>query len=89
LPFLGMSPDFTVLNSSSSPAIAGLDFVPAFIADANSGALTRLLEFQTPHIDNKNPRVAYGRAIPRFGTWCENERITLSRVAPLHVAANI
>src|ERR1700722_11354406 len=84
-----MAHDLTVLNSSSSPAIAGLGYVPALFADAGSDAITRLLEFLTAHIRNKNTRIAYGLAIRRFAAWCESHGFQLAGITPLHVAAYV
>jgi integrase/recombinase XerD len=89
LSLFGMAHDLTVLNSSSSPAVAGLGRVPALFTDAGPDAVTRLLEFLTAHIRNNNTRIAYGLAIRRFAIWCDSHRLPLSHVAPLHVAAYV
>ncbi|MCP5119415.1 MAG: site-specific integrase, partial [bacterium] len=49
----------------------------------------RFWEFFTANIRNKNTRRAYFVAVSKFSAWCEQQRIGLHEVQPLHVAAYI
>lgn len=72
-----------------SPALrrAGLDQLPALIANEGEAATKRFLEFFTATIRNRNTRAAYARAIGQFMTWCEDHGLTLCDIEPIHVAA--
>src|SRR3954463_5175158 len=51
---------------------------------------TRLWEFFTANIRNKNTRRAYFKAVCRFSSWCEMHGLNeLTAVAPIHVAAYV
>ena len=63
--------------------------VPVIIADAGQKAGKRFVEFLTATIRNGNTRAAYARAIGDFFAWCEQHRLTLSSIEPVHVAAYI
>ncbi|AGA31704.1 tyrosine-type recombinase/integrase [Singulisphaera acidiphila] len=63
--------------------------LPAVIADAGEHAGRRFVEFLTATIRNKNTRKAYGRAIADFFAWCEQHRLSLPAIEPVHVAAYI
>lgn len=49
----------------------------------------RFWEFFTANIRNKNTRKAYFIAVSRFSDWCEQRKLQLSQVQPIHVAAYI
>jgi integrase/recombinase XerD len=70
-------------------AITGGPIVPAIIADAGQKAGKRFIEFLTATIRNGNTREAYARAIGDFFAWCEQHRLTLTGIEPVHVAAYI
>jgi integrase/recombinase XerD len=70
-------------------AIPGAAIVPAIIADAGQQAGKRFVEFLTATIRNGNTRAAYARAIGDFFAWCEQHRLTLTGIEPVHVAAYI
>jgi integrase/recombinase XerD len=80
------------LATASKPTILATPtgpIVPAIIADAGQKAGKRFIEFLTATIRNGNTREAYGRAIGDFFAWCEQHRLTLSGIEPVHVAAYI
>ena len=82
----------TELVKSSSNALAatgGGILLPAVIADAGEKAAKRFIEFLTATIRNGNTRQAYARAIGDFLAWCEQHRLTLDAIEPVHVAAYI
>jgi site-specific recombinase XerD len=70
---------------------AGLDVIPALFAEAGEKASTRLIEFFTANIRNRNTRAAYAQAIRRFSDWCmdPNRGYRLGALTPVHVAAYI
>jgi integrase/recombinase XerD len=49
----------------------------------------RFWEFFTVNIRNRNTRRAYFVAVSQFSKWCEQRKLTLDQVQPLHVAAYI
>src|SRR5947208_4888157 len=63
--------------------------VPAIIADAGDHAARRFIEFFTATIRNGNTRRAYGHAVADFLAWCEQHRLTLPGIEPVHVAAYV
>jgi site-specific recombinase XerD len=58
-----------------------------FLQSAESGK--RFWEYFTAHIRNRNTRTAYFTAVGQFSKWCEERKLTLERVQPIHVAAYI
>src|SRR5262245_9930161 len=60
--------------------------VPMLFAQAGDKATNRLLEFFTAEIRNPNTRAAYARAITRFDRWCQEHRLRLDQLTPVHVA---
>src|SRR5688572_22991470 len=56
---------------------------------ASSQGARRFWEFFTANIRNRNTRRAYFVAVSRFSAWCEEHKLTLERVEPIHVAAYI
>lgn len=63
--------------------------VPAIVADLGDHAARRFLEFFTANIRNKNTRAAYAHAVARFLAWCDDRRLPLRAIEPVHVAAYI
>jgi site-specific recombinase XerD len=63
--------------------------VPAIIDRAGATARKRFLEFFTATIRNENTRMAYARAVGSFFAWCQNYRLELLDIEPIHVAAYI
>src|SRR6202030_822241 len=62
--------------------------VPALITDAGGDAAGwRFVEFFTANINNDHTRRAYARACHGFFGWCEQRRLTLAPIRPVHVAA--
>src|ERR1041385_2874850 len=49
----------------------------------------RFWEFFTANIRNRNTRRAYFVAVSQFSKWCEQRKISLDQVQPVHVAAYI
>jgi integrase/recombinase XerD len=49
----------------------------------------RFWEFFTANIRNRNTRKAYFIAVSRFSDWCEQRKLLLEQVQPIHVAAYI
>src|ERR1700734_2581906 len=71
------------------PARSGGFPVPAIIAAAGDKASEHFLEFFAATIRNKNTRMAYMQAIAQFCRWCEDRRLQLALIRPLHVSAYI
>ncbi len=63
--------------------------VPEPIARAGQSAARRYLEFFTANIRNPNTRAAYGVAVERFFSWCEQYGWTLEQLEPMHLAAYV
>src|SRR4051812_5720205 len=49
----------------------------------------RFWEFFTANIRNRNTRRAYFVAVSRFSDWCEDRKLSLEQVQPIHVGAYI
>src|SRR6266478_5919983 len=65
---------------------ASADHLPAlFLRSEHAGK--RFWEFFTANIRNRNTRRAYFIAVSRFSAWCEEHRLELGSVEPIHVAA--
>jgi len=72
------------------PALSASEFpVPAIIAAAGDKASEHFLEFFAATIRNKNTRTAYMQAIAQFCRWCEDHKLQLTTIRPLHVSAYI
>lgn len=63
--------------------------LPALIAAAGDKASEHFLEFFAATIRNKNARAAYVQAIAQFCRWCEDHKLQLAAIRPLHVSAYI
>lgn len=61
--------------------------VPALIAARGRHAGRRLFEFFTANIRNPNTRKAYYRSACEFFDWCDQARLGLLDIEPVHVAA--
>ena len=61
--------------------------VPAVIAARGHQAGRRFVEFFTANIRNPNTRKAYYRATTEFFDWCDQARLGLLDIEPVHVAA--
>src|SRR5713101_5195448 len=61
--------------------------VPALIAARGAHAGRRFVEFFTANIRNPNTRRAYYRAVTEFFDWCDQARLNLLDIEPVHVAA--
>ena len=68
---------------------AGIDGLPAVIAEDGAHAGRRFVEFFTANIRNRNTRMACAQAVRKFFSWCEDKRLELERIQPVHVAAYI
>jgi integrase/recombinase XerD len=62
--------------------------VPAFFAP-DARTRERVAEFFGASIRNANTRAAYLTAARRFARWCEQYRLPLGQVRPLHVGAYV
>ena len=60
--------------------------LPSAIREAGADAQRRFIEFFAANIRNPNTRLAYARAVWRFFEWCEQRRVSLSDITPLHVS---
>ena len=60
--------------------------LPSAIREAGAEAQRRFVEFFAANIRNPNTRLAYARAVWRFFEWCEQRRVSLSDITPLHVS---
>ena len=60
--------------------------LPSAIREAGADAQRRFVEFFAANIRNPNTRLAYARAVWRFFEWCEQRRVSLSDITPLHVS---
>lgn len=63
--------------------------LPALFVDAGERATRRVIEFLTAEIRNPNTRAAYARAVTRFDRWCQDRRLRLEDLTPVHVAAYV
>lgn len=63
--------------------------VPALIAEAGDKASEHFLEFFAATIRNKNTRGAYMQAVGQFCRWCEERKLQLAAIRPLHMSAYI
>jgi site-specific recombinase XerD len=61
--------------------------VPALIAARGPHAGRRFVEFFTANIRNPHTRRAYYRAVSEFCDWCDQARLGLLDIEPVHVAA--
>jgi len=68
---------------------AGMENLPATIANAGPKAGRRFVEFFTANIRNKNTRAAYAQAVKLFFQWCEERGLTLEQIQPVVIAAYI
>jgi integrase/recombinase XerD len=67
---------------------ATADHLPAlFFRTESSGK--RFWEFFTVNIRNRNTRRAYFIAISQFSNWCEERKLSLNQVEPIHVAGYV
>jgi integrase/recombinase XerD len=73
------------LSSDSSAGLA----LPAIIAAAGERASNRFIEFFTATIRNRNTRMAYGRGVGTFLSWCEDKGLSFDRIGPVVVAAYV
>jgi integrase/recombinase XerD len=58
-----------------------------FLRAADRGR--RFWEFFTVNIRNRNTRRAYFVAVSQFSKWCEQKKLPLEQIQPMHVAAYI
>jgi integrase/recombinase XerD len=62
--------------------------LPAIFLRGRDGG-RRFWEFFTANIRNKNTRKAYFVAVSRFSKWCEQRKLQLEDIQPIHVAGYI
>jgi len=63
--------------------------VPSLVADQGERAAKPYIEFFAAQIRNPNTRRAYARAANDFFGWCEQHRLSLPIIEPVHVAAYV
>lgn len=63
--------------------------LPRVIAAAGEDAAKKFIEYFTVKIANPRTRRAYATAITQFMRWCEERRVGLRQIEPLHVATYI
>lgn len=63
--------------------------VPTLLQSAGQRAVRRFLEFFAAEIRNPNTREAYARAVQQFCRWCDERKLTLETIQPIHVAAYV
>lgn len=63
--------------------------LPRVIVDAGEDAAKKFIEYFTVKIANPRTRRAYATAITQFMRWCEERRVGLRQIEPLHVATYI
>jgi integrase/recombinase XerD len=74
--------------TAPAPSLRSLP-VPALIADAGNQAQERFFEFFAAQIRNRNTRAAYLQAAHQFFAWCDEYRLSLTQIRPVHVAAYV
>jgi len=68
-------------------APASMPLPAVFLRASDRGK--RFWEFFTANIRNRNTRKAYFVAVARFSKWCEQKKLVLENIEPIHVAAYI
>jgi len=63
--------------------------LPRLVLDGPGTASVSYIEFFIAHIRNANTRAAYHVAVRQFFRWCEDNRLTLMAIRPVHVATYI
>ena len=63
--------------------------LPTLVESHGEKAQKRFEEFFGVPIRNKHTRQAYFRALRYFFSWCEERRLKLETIEPIHVAAYI
>ncbi len=63
--------------------------LPVVVSEAGPDAQRRFVEFFVAHLRNPNTRMAYLRAAHRFFHWCDQRRLSLADISPLHVSLYI
>lgn len=63
--------------------------LPRIIEAAGQNPKKRFIEFFAANIRNKNTRHAYAHAVNCFFEWCDEHRLTLEMIEPLHVSIYI
>ena len=64
------------------------DQLPAIFLRSESAG-RRFWEFFTANIRNRNTRRAYFVAVTQFSKWCDQKKLRLEDIQPIHVAAYI
>ena len=83
-------PEELVPVNASHPLLGADQLViPVLFAEAGETAADRFIEFFTANIRNQNTRTAYAHAVQRFSDWCQQQRVGLSELRPVHIAAYI
>jgi hypothetical protein len=63
--------------------------LPRLVVEGPGSAALSYIEFFTANIRNANTRAAYLTAATQFFRWCDNNRLALMAIRPIHVATYI
>src|SRR5207237_7098035 len=75
------------LSDNQFDFAVGTSQLPNLILRAGDHAARRFVEFFTATIRNRNTRAAYAQAVGQFCQWCYRQRIELSAIRPVIIAA--
>lgn len=83
------SPSLAVASDRQLAAVGATagNLPTLFLRSEQSGR--RFWEFFTANIRNRNTRRAYFGAVSRFSDWCEQHKLALDTVQPIHIGAYI
>jgi hypothetical protein len=80
------APDHNLPVSNRQLAAVGAPSgTPARGVSARPDRGRRFWEFFTANIRNRNTRKAYYVAVSRFSEWCEQKKLQLAYIQPIHV----
>ncbi len=82
-----MSTELVSLSPASLPC--PVLSVSLIVPEPIASAARRYLEFFTANIRNPNTRAAYGVAVERFFSWCDQYGWTLEQLEPMHLTAYV
>ena len=83
-----MSAELEPASNRELAAVQSNGSLPAVFL-RSGGARRRFWEFFTANIRNRNTRHAYFVAVSRFSLWCEEHKLALESIQPIHVGAYV
>ena len=93
LPAAPALPASSGLESTTSaltlPGDWAVEGIPEIVRRAGPEATERTIEFFTAQLQNANTRAAYGAAVTRFFTWCDEQGLEINQISPVAVATYI